>query len=428
MPPASHYLRTERDGNVAAIVLVHGLSGDPSGTWGRLPDLLMQDAQLAHCDVVSWRYPTSLMPPGLLGLPLRVPLVGRRMPIISEVSGALRSDLVNDQIAGSYADLVLVGHSMGGLVIVEMILDALEHLTDPRSAELLRRIRRVVLYSTPTRGVELPGIVKAHPQVRSLDANSEFIDRIARQWSRAQTAAPTRDEAGRPPVTAIWGLEDGAVSRDSALALGDERETAPGQHTEVCKPLSRADTSFELLKSAVVRSTIPTLIADSPALLRANLSIVREARRVLYAVGSRSRDPEYLAAIEEALQRHPQLVYHRVLVGPLRRDELKQHLSRVLGIRDPAARVQGQKTVYIGQYTDTAEQPEVFLVGNEVRCLVTIPALTSGVGDYSSGLAVTGARHVDAYERLVKTLYAAGEPKESAPAIAALPVVSTHGS
>lgn len=39
------------------LILIHGLSGDPKGTWGEFPKFLREDSELDY-DVLSFRYDT----------------------------------------------------------------------------------------------------------------------------------------------------------------------------------------------------------------------------------------------------------------------------------------------------------------------------------------------------------------------------------
>jgi hypothetical protein len=95
------------------------------------------------------------------------------------------------------------------------------------------------------------------------------------------------------------------------------------------------------------------------------------------ALGSRSRDARYLAAIEEVLAQRPGLVCYRVLFGPPRHQVLKDHLLRLLQQRDPADRSQGVKTLHIGLVGDTDSSPERFFCASEQMAVVPIPSLTS---------------------------------------------------
>lgn len=119
------------------------------------------------------------------------------------------------------------------------------------------------------------------------------------------------------------------------------------------------------------------LVAGFPELQQAMLDTVTGARECLVAAGSRSRDGRYLAAVEEVLVRRPGLVCYRVLFGVPRHRVLKDHLVRLLELRDPADRSLGVKTLHIGLVEDTDSSPERFFCASERMAVVPIPSLTS---------------------------------------------------
>ena len=119
------------------------------------------------------------------------------------------------------------------------------------------------------------------------------------------------------------------------------------------------------------------LLAGSAELQRAMLATVAGRRECLVAAGSRSRDAGYLAAIEEVLAGRPALVCYRVLFGPPHHQVLKDHLARLLELRDPADRSLGVKTLHIGMVEDTDSSPERFFCASEQMAVVPIPSLTS---------------------------------------------------
>lgn len=399
--------RIERGGNKTAVVFVHGLMGDYRKTWGRFPELVCEDSDLAHCDALCWGYPSTIP-----WLPL--PFVGRRLPELPLVSEALRTSLTNGGPGSSYDDLVLVAHSMGGLIVLRMILDALKK----DDAKLLRRIRHVVLYATPTQGAQVPAITWVHRQAWSLRQGSEFVDQLTAEWQKASA----QDEIPFG-VTAVVALQDKAVDEESAKAFWPDIRVIPGSHTEMCKPDSRAHQAFTTLKGIITEATVPHFICSVGRVKEINRKIVEEAVQELYSTGSRGRDRDYFNTIEKALEERPGLHYYRVLMGPPRKKCLKEHLLKVLMQRDPRDRSQGAQSVHLGLYPDSARQAEAFICGNEKMCLVVLPGATGGVGDYSTAAIFTDDRLVQGYSHLVKALYESGRRLETRRAVEALEVL-----
>lgn len=129
----------------------------------------------------------------------------------------------------------------------------------------------------------------------------------------------------------------------------------------------------------------PRLLATFSELRAAMLATVSGARECLVVTGSRSRDADYLAAIENILAERPSLACYRVLFGPPHHQALKDHLVRLLELRDPDDRSLGVKTLHIGLIGDTERSPERFFVASERMAVVPIPSLTSHEG-FDSGV------------------------------------------
>ncbi|MFI2664173.1 XRE family transcriptional regulator [Micromonospora carbonacea] len=120
----------------------------------------------------------------------------------------------------------------------------------------------------------------------------------------------------------------------------------------------------------------PRLLARYADLYPAMLTVVGEARECLIVTGSRSRNGSYLEAIEAALVANPALVLYRVLHGPPHYRVLKQHLVRLLELRDPQDRSLGVKTLHLAVEEDQWA-PERFFIASERAAVVPIPSLTS---------------------------------------------------
>ncbi|MFI0451363.1 hypothetical protein [Actinomadura sp. 6N118] len=144
----------------------------------------------------------------------------------------------------------------------------------------------------------------------------------------------------------------------------------------------------------------------------------------MIVVGSRSRDAEYLAAIEAVLVQQPSLVHYRVLFGPPHHQVLKDHLIRLLQVRDPHDRSQGMKTLHLG-LIDGMTSPERFFCASEKAAVVPIPSLTSHEA-FDSGVmlgVMEAARLLDHGRQA----YAAARRIETIPEVDVLEVVRNRG-
>lgn len=160
----------------------------------------------------------------------------------------------------------------------------------------------------------------------------------------------------------------------------------------------------------------PVLLAGHRELRRAMTEVVDGAKEYLVATGSRTRDTEYLRAIEQVLTDRPELVHYRVLFGPPRNAGFAQHLERLLAIRDPNDRTFGIKTLHIG--IATGDVPERFFIASESAAVVPIPSLTSAAA-FDSGVRLGP----EAASRLVdhaRQCYAAAQRAETLESLAEL--------
>jgi transcriptional regulator with XRE-family HTH domain len=171
----------------------------------------------------------------------------------------------------------------------------------------------------------------------------------------------------------------------------------------------------------------PRLLAGHRDLRRALISVVEQADGHLAILGSRSRDTPYLHMIENVLAERPELVHYRVLFGPPRHSELREHLLRLLELRDPADRSLGLKTLHIGIVDDDPGTPERFCCASDRAAVVPIPSLTSAEA-FDSGILL-GAKTAERLIDHARQCYAAARRIETSVAVQALPTPQhSHGN
>jgi len=253
-----YYERIDRGANnEMALVFVHGLLGDYQQTWGKFPELVLADSTFYQYDFLYWGYPTRLLPNQsrfMSWVGRWFPGIGNRLPDIASLADALYTDLNNLEIGGSYKHIVLIGHSMGGLIIKKMIIRAL--CDSPEKTELLNRIEHLVFFATPSDGVQLPALLSAHPQAKDVQCDAEVINYLRNEWIN-RVHGVRIDDALQPgkrfiATTAVLGLEDNAVPQSSAASFYIDVRTVPGNHCTICKPTRREDTVFQILRAVVL--------------------------------------------------------------------------------------------------------------------------------------------------------------------------------
>lgn len=172
-------------------------------------------------------------------------------------------------------------------------------------------------------------------------------------------------------------------------------------------------------------SAVPEMqLLDSNADVEAALwSVVDEANRFLVCSGSRSRDERYLRLIEDRLRADPDLTYHRILFGPPWRVELRDHLLRVLEIRDPSMTAQGAgKSVFLALFDDLSCEPERFICANEHRAVLPQMSL-NGLSWYDTAFVVNDPKRASGWRATMQEAYRAGRPIETRDAVLSLPIV-----
>jgi transcriptional regulator with XRE-family HTH domain len=181
--------------------------------------------------------------------------------------------------------------------------------------------------------------------------------------------------------------------------------------------------SLELVGGKEGRARHELRLVTSPEQLLAEMSqVVEGAEDYLVVTGSRSRDPSYLAGIEQALQERPRLVHYRLLFGLPHHQVLKDHLLRLLALRDPESRAEGRKTLYIGIVDDLLGEPERFFCASEGRAVATLPSLTTA-GNFDCGVVLLDPQDAVGLVQHGKQLYPATRKLETPEAIQALSVL-----
>jgi len=192
-----------------------------------------------------------------------------------------------------------------------------------------------------------------------------------RHASSAEEPSPLR----RARLARNWTLEDVAEEIDlhtpgghsgvttsmvSSWELG-RHTTSIGHRETLCEIYGQPpDALFAYQDERLITRGTPKLVTGFRDLQQAMLAVVTGAHECLVVMGSRSRDRAYLGAIEQALAERLTLVHYRVLFGPPHHRVLKDHLARLLRLRDPQDRNLGIKTLHLGVVDDIQGSPERF--------------------------------------------------------------------
>jgi pimeloyl-ACP methyl ester carboxylesterase len=236
MPPAPLLTSLRVQESEAAIVFIHGFYGDPAVTWGQFPKLITMDSRLRDWDVLSIGYSTRLVP-DLVGV-WRADAPLERLSLLlhtaAEYAGLAR-----------YKSLVLVAHSMGGLITQRALVD---------HPEFAARVSHVFLFGTPSGGLSKSGpFAFLKRQFRDMSESGEFIVDLRRRWNeRFGPSSPFR-------FWAIAGDQDEFVPSVSSLkpfAL-PQQFVVPGNHTSIVKPKSDLDLGVKIVLNGICGDAAP---------------------------------------------------------------------------------------------------------------------------------------------------------------------------
>jgi pimeloyl-ACP methyl ester carboxylesterase len=235
------------DPSTDTVVFVHGLHGHFKNTWPLMPELLTEDPDLPQLDILLWGYRATIFPGA------------RRLPDVGE---ALMSFVRDHTIAGT--DIFFVGHSMGGLVI----LDGLS--AEARAGRAAQRPAGatcyVVLYATPTNGAAAAAAIRNTvgrlPRIGYFFLNGHlkelgdggYCDTLAgyvvNHLYNPSIAAGDQNYKVRIPIKACVGYHDEVVRKTSATFF--LQHPAPSffptdTHSSVKEPSSRRDPRYKAL-------------------------------------------------------------------------------------------------------------------------------------------------------------------------------------
>lgn len=237
-PAYDEFYRQRADAD-KLVILVHGLTGHVSDTWGKMPALIRDTTDY---DVL------------LIGYPSRRLLSA---PDVDHVGEYLLTQM-RERCQG-YSRIVLVGHSLGGLVIQSAVVQTLRRGRDVEPS--ISAIAHIVLYAPPLEGNDLPTIAGAlgvpmSRQARRLASGNDWLIALRRDWVNRMY----RDEGAEHdphrqhiPVTIVTGLQDRYVPRERAVSVFDTPppRAVPGSHTTLKLPNGPDDIRFLVLRNVL---------------------------------------------------------------------------------------------------------------------------------------------------------------------------------
>ncbi len=223
--------------NKAAIVFVHGFTGDMVKTWRTIPDLLAADKRLDGWDLVG---------------------VGYQSTQRFDLRGIWSCDASLDQIATMvrsrpelsdkrYSTLVFVAHSMGGLVVQRALVEY---------PDLQNRTVQVVLFGTPSHGLKAAHFAAFwKQQISDMDFDGQFIKDLRSRWTNQGL-----DSSHSPfHFVAVAGETDQFVPPESSIGPFPKElcRVIPGNHLTMLDADSAEHPSVQTILQAVTGDATP---------------------------------------------------------------------------------------------------------------------------------------------------------------------------
>lgn len=239
--PLVVHQRVEPTANNNLVVFVHGLGGSRYGeksTWGNLPRFMFED--LPELDVGMYQYRT---------------LTGRfsfTKSVSLEEESRVFADLVRDQLE-SYNNIVLIGHSMGGLLCKAVI----HELVGRGDRNTLARIGGLLLMATPQLGsLRVPGFLSRFSfDARVLEPHSELVTKI-NQTFEDHIALDEDINTLRKATIPTWSVEGVHDRWVDPLSAGiglasSRRKVVRGSHTSIVKPPDKNADAYGWIKGRI---------------------------------------------------------------------------------------------------------------------------------------------------------------------------------
>jgi tetratricopeptide (TPR) repeat protein/pimeloyl-ACP methyl ester carboxylesterase len=290
--PLVIHLRSEPTPNRLLVVFVHGLGGSRYGrkaTWGFFPRFVFED--FPDVDVGLYEYVTLF----------------RRLKFWQSIQlyeeATVFADLIRD--VGPYQVLILVGHSMGGLLCEA----AIASLVNTAQGQTLQKVGGMILMASPQTGSQrVPSILSFFSKdAYALRPHGDFVTALQRtltDWvslSEVEGPSPKRYQV---PTWAILGSSDFWVDQLSAdIGLPSaQTKRIRGSHTQIVKPPDKQHDGYEFV-CGCIRKMLARYSASTEGQRRAegrNIAVRTPASRVP-AVGIFLDRKEILTRIMEFL-------------------------------------------------------------------------------------------------------------------------------
>ncbi len=250
------FYKNKQKKNTHLAVFVHGFTGNYLSTWGKLPDLLLNDPRLLHYDFLFWGYSSSLFFPKenffidnikqFFTQILSRHKTNQRVEITAQ---GLQTEL---KYLSEYKNITLIGHSLGGLIIRSYIIQNLKENTK-ESTDRINRINNIILFGTPNEGLDIANnkfLGGFNNQIADIGSYNEFINSLREEW----VERVFKNDNITFKTLMVAGEDDNFVPFEQVTKyFRDSRELTNGNHSTIAQPQSIHDTSYKIIANNLLQ-------------------------------------------------------------------------------------------------------------------------------------------------------------------------------
>jgi len=239
-----------KNGTDNLVLFIHGLKGG-SDTWSfnksiSFPMLLCGDIELKNYDIACFEYFTNFtnLFGNKTGMLRRLFNNTKKREInlpVSEISQLLVTEM--DLHLGQYNNIIIIAHSMGGLIAKSCILKMINY---ERSRNIKGFISLAVPHSGSTIANIMSSLITKNIQVSDLSVFSDETDALNRDWLNANNL---------PKAKFVYGTSDNIVKKQSALPLHIQEKdyiAVNEDHQSICKPESIENNVYIMVKKFII--------------------------------------------------------------------------------------------------------------------------------------------------------------------------------
>ncbi len=221
---------------LGVIIFIHGLGGRrKNNRWEMMASAIRNDRSVyASYDIKFQEYPSSYIKWHPFGKSIDINDLAVDLKTLLEVE------------CKKYQEVILIAHSLGGLVARQYIID-----TYTTNKEI--KVYQLMLYATPNTGSELAKIgilfqFKNYP-VFQMRKNSKFLRLLNKKWNEYKLEDKIR-------IKYVYGGKDWIVRKESAIIKMNNPNSyveIDKNHSSIGRPLNNQDRSYKILRNFILK-------------------------------------------------------------------------------------------------------------------------------------------------------------------------------